>query len=178
MKKCIKCGRLISLNDFYKHSGMRDGHLNKCKKCHCFETSIKNGKYKRFCVECKKEFNTTFTEIKRGGANCCSRKCWYRHFKKIVKRDNKSPNWKGDKVGIDALHNWVEKHLGKPKKCSKCQTVKAKKYDWANISGKYKRDLNDWIRLCRKCHFNFDKKERSKKWRITVKQKYGWKVKL
>jgi hypothetical protein len=32
-KTCFRCGVLQPLTEFYKHKGMADGHLNKCKTC-------------------------------------------------------------------------------------------------------------------------------------------------
>lgn len=33
MKPCYKCHTIKSLDDFYRHKGMSDGHLNMCKIC-------------------------------------------------------------------------------------------------------------------------------------------------
>jgi len=155
---------------------MSDGHIGKCKTCTKRDNKTSNGTQKRDCVICNKKFNTTLAEVKRGGGNCCSRKCWYKHFKEnVVKSEEESPNWKGSDVGLAALHQWVEKHKGKPRKCEHCGNTKAKQYDWANVSKKYKRELEDFIRLCRSCHAKYDWPERSIKWKKKVEE-LGWKI--
>ena len=71
----------------------------------------------------------------------------------------KNAMWKGEKVGYLGVHNWVRTKLGSPNKCEHCGATNNQRYEWANKSGKYKRDLSDWLRLCCKCHFRFDKKK-------------------
>ncbi len=174
IKICFKCKLEKEIKHFYKHPEMGDGHLNKCKEC--TKKDVK-GKIERVCLECNKIFLTSNTEIRRrgGGGKTCSRECYYKRLRKIIKKDDQSPNWKGDNVGITALHNWVERNLGKPSKCEHCKTTTANKFEWANKSQKYKRDLKDWIRLCTKCHHWYDRSTRFKKWKEAV-TKIGWNV--
>jgi len=69
-------------------------------------------------------------------------------------------NWKGENVSYRELHKWLNKKFGKPRQCQHCNSTSEKIYDWANISKEYKRDLDDWIRLCRSCHIKYDRKSK------------------
>jgi hypothetical protein len=65
------------------------------------------------------------------------------------------PKWKGDKAGYTSIHDWVKKYKVKPIICEKCGETK--KLGLSNISGEYKRDVNDYEWLCHLCHRLKDK---------------------
>jgi hypothetical protein len=67
-------------------------------------------------------------------------------------KGKKSKRWKGDNVGYYALHTWIARELGKASYCSRNITHKSPRYHWANISGEYKRDLNDYEQVCPSCN--------------------------
>jgi len=80
--------------------------------------------------------------------------------------------WKGDKVRYSAVHTWIRKLLPETYVCVRCN--KKGKTDLANKSGKYKRDVSDWERLCRKCHMESDErleKMKNTQFRIRLKDK-------
>lgn len=69
---------------------------------------------------------------------------------KIWIRDQKHHAWKGDNVSLAALHTWVRRRKLKPSVCEHCNKVPP--VDLANVSQKYKRDVSDFLWLCRRCH--------------------------
>lgn len=68
--------------------------------------------------------------------------------------DEKNYAWKGEKVSYRGLHQWIRRKKGKPIKCIFCGKFdKRPRYiQWANVDGKYRRNLNDYISLCGSCH--------------------------
>jgi len=135
--------------------------------------------------KCGKTFHPTNQQLRNGYGKFCSHDCaikWPTKRKKyeIIKKNkgwfgsrpawNKDiktgitpKNFKGESVGYDALHDWVNRHKGKACKCENCGNDKGR-IEWANKSHEYKRDLEDWIQLCKKCHYAYDdiKKGKSK----------------
>lgn len=58
------------------------------------------------------------------------------------------PNWKG---GCDTfIHRWARENVPRPRKCQICN--KKPPALTHNISGTYKRNINDWEWLCYSCH--------------------------
>lgn len=67
------------------------------------------------------------------------------------------PLWKGDGAGKVAIHAWIKRKFGKPAQCSRCGTVDAKRFEWANLKNhNYRRNIDDYARLCTRCHRNYD----------------------
>ena len=82
----------------------------------------------------------------------------------IGNRGEKHGLWKGDNAKYWAIHEFISKWKGKPKLCEMCGTTTAKKYEWANVDHKYRRVLEDYIRMCTKCHLKFDKENNRGRW--------------
>ena len=63
----------------------------------------------------------------------------------------------GDKEYV-RVHDWIKRQLGKASLCKNCEVRKSYSTNihWANISGNYKYDIDDWMQLCPRCHRNFD----------------------
>jgi len=85
-----------------------------------------------------------------------TRRKLFKEGKLKINLNEKNGMWKGDKVKYHALHAWVKRHKPKSEFCERCK--KRKPFDLANLSGKYKREVNDYKWLCRRCHMKIDKR--------------------
>jgi hypothetical protein len=87
------------------------------------------------------------------------------HENKVLKGrafGERSGTWKGDKVSYSGLHYWVARWKTRPDYCEFCNKTNVR-FQWANKSHEYKRDLDDWINLCCKCHYHYDKQHLRKR---------------
>lgn len=142
--------------------------------------NVKTGKLIA-CKNCGSDNYSSLSRIKAGRGNFCSPLCYWHYMKgkpngrkgmifsaeirekmsigsKGKKSNEKNSQWKGDQVGYFALHNWVKRHLGKPLSCKMEDLTCKGKFEWANISRKYLRDLTDWMSLCKSHHYRYDRK--------------------
>jgi len=161
-KECQQCGK-----KFPKPPKYSQKQWENAKYCsnECDGKSKRNGKTVE-CEYCGGKFYTQ-PSVKQ---KYCSSSC----FAKDRPKEEHS-RWKESGVGMPALHEWVEKELGKPDNCEHCDRDNAARYEWANKSGEYKRDTDDWIRLCSVCHKAYDgmtlfTKEQAERIRATYNQ--------
>jgi hypothetical protein len=149
-------------NPFYgkKHS---EETIKKMRK-------VKLGKKNaRFGIKLSPEIKKKIGDAQRGNKN----HMWGKHHtnewkKKHSKRMSGKNNpmfgisingenahqWKGEFVSYEGLHIWVRKNKPKPDVCEMCNFFKPKQI--SNISGEYKRDIDDFQWLCASCHWIYD----------------------
>jgi len=78
-------------------------------------------------------------------------------FKKGENTREKNHLWKGEDATYVVMHRWVQNNRGKATLCEHCKQTDKKRYEWANIDHKYKRNLSDYIQLCTACHVKYDR---------------------
>lgn len=101
--------------------------------------------------KCNNFIEVPSTCLVSGNTKSCG--CYFKEISVKSKLGKNNPMWKGNKVGLVALHQWVSKRLSKPKLCQCCNQETP--YDLAN-KGIYNRDLKNWEWLCRSCHMKKD----------------------
>ena len=145
-KQCLQCNKV-----FKKSSHIGIDAWNKVKFCsqRCHYDSMKG--YTPWNKGMK------YTKAMRARLDISGLKDGIK-YRKHWPQNEEHLAWKGEKVGYVGLHAWVQRKLGKPKQCEHCKEIIKNTYHihWANKSGNYKRDLADWLRLCRWCHEKYD----------------------
>jgi hypothetical protein len=129
-KQCFKCQTIKPLEEFYKHSKMADGHLNKCKTCAKSDVS----KHREQNLEKIREYDRTRGKLpERIKKSIAFTKAWRSQDKRRV-----------------AAHNAVARalKLGQltPRPCEKCS---------CEITVAHHEDYDkplDVVWLCQSCH--------------------------
>ncbi len=78
----------------------------------------------------------------------------------------KSNAWKGEGAKYQAFHKWLNRHFKKDK-CEDCGTKEVKqRIHFALKHGRaHSHERNDYLILCVKCHWKYDRKIRIEKLR-------------
>ena len=153
IKTCRECGETKPLSDYYKHTQMADGHLNKCKTC--VKARVKTHRYDNLDRIRSYDRNRPNKEVRV--QLCKERRIAKKQedpekFNSIEReRTRKFRQANRDKYDAHRAVANALKHgkLIKPNKCSKCPATE-------NIQGHHWSYLEEhWLDvewLCVKCH--------------------------
>ena len=81
-------------------------------------------------------------------------KGWFKKGENGNKKGKMLKNIESYSKDKSSLHKWLRRRYGSPKTCEKCKSIE--NIQWANKTGKYLRERNDWLSLCAKCHQRYD----------------------
>jgi len=130
MKVCFKCHQEKPLDDFYAHSEMADGHLNKCKKC------TRRDAHEHRWADVEKERERDRTRARRPSGE----------YSKKYRKENPVKHSAQSKLSRALMSGRIEK----PSTCSVCfkSGVRIEGHHW-----NYYKPL-DVLWVCTQCHRN------------------------
>lgn len=136
-KKCFKCGKVKSLDSFYKHSDMPDGHVNKCKTCNKKDVSENYRKNIDYYVNYEKE---RFKKPERK--------------EQLIKYQQKRrETYKGKNIARQKVNNAIRSGILVKSPCEECGNIKSQAHH-----PDYRSPLKiKW--LCRKHHLELHNKK-------------------
>ena len=162
MKKCFKCGIVKPISEFYIHSKMGDGHLNKCKDC------TKSDSIKQYNI---KVLDSNWKEKERTRGRYKYRRLYVGTGKadqeRILRYEKKYPEkakahalcskLKKPFVGAEKHHwSYNEKHFLDIIWLSKKEHMKAHRFIvYDQEEKKYRRFDNNKLLSTRQSHFKF-----------------------
>ena len=141
---------------------LRKSSITISKECNCSKKTILDW-LKKFNIERRSLSESHIGQIawnkgKKGLVNFSEEtKEKMRHSAHRGKNHHK---WKGDKVNVDGLHQWISRYKQKLDKCEICGSLQDKNgktgLELSNITGNYERNINDFQWAHHSCHVNYD----------------------
>jgi len=122
MKKCFKCSENKDISEFYRHSKMADGHLNKCKQC--TKSDVKNNGADYDSTE-KGVIRVLYKTQKRNNKN--------RGFGALPYSKDEFKGWLYDSNFKELYDLWIESGMIKGKKPSPDRVNDLKGYFFGNM---------------------------------------------
>jgi len=159
-KDCQQCGTVFSKPTWCSLKNWE--RRRTCSKT-CFKALYLNKKGRPAPKSAfkKGQRSSLKTEFKKGHATWAKGKVrpfgdpWNLGKSHEAVKAEKNKNWKGDAVGYEAVHRWMLKWHLWPKQCQACSSQG--RMTLANVSKRYTREPSDWIILCYRCHWYFDR---------------------
>ena len=157
MNTCIECGTKLTGRQT-KYCSQNCNRINWAK-LNSEKVKISRQKWAENNVEHERtRIKTKYKNAKIKNNNRCTEcgKLIHKHSKKCLpcSKGENAHNWKGDDVKYTGLHTWIKRHKPPSSTCEFCN--KNKLLELANISGEYKRNIDDYKWLCRSCHRKWD----------------------
>jgi hypothetical protein len=153
---CKECGKEFKTIP----SRVKDGRGKYCsKECSNKHTLIKKGEHRgvqfakghqTWCKGLKGIHLSPKTEFKKGNIP------WCRGKKRQEMANENHWFWKEDAESVSyvGMHMWVKRNKESDGVCLNCGSTK--RLHWANKDHTYRRNLDDYVLLCAKCHKNYD----------------------
>jgi len=76
---------------------------------------------------------------------------------------NEPTNAEAVKRHYRMIHSYIWRNWGNPRFCSQCLTTSERRYEWANVSEVYTKDIEDYLPMCVPCHRSFDYSDNQRK---------------